>query len=363
MSPVDLTAIVLWLGVTAYAVFGGADFGGGFWDLVAGSGKRGEAARTLIATSIGPVWEANHTWLIFDLVILWTAFPPAFAAIMSALFIPLSLAALGIVLRGAAFAFRPVATGPDARRLAGAVFAASSVGTPFFLGAAAGAIASGRIRPNATNSDLFGVWITPTSALVGFLAVAVCAYLAAVFLLADARRLGQPDLERYFLRRATYAAIVAGGLAVAGIVVLQLDAPILAGELTRSGWPFIVASGALGSGALVALAAHRPAGTRVMAVGAVVAVVWGWGIAQYPDILPAALSLADAAAPAGSLDALFVVSVAAVVVIAPALGLLYVLSQRSRLESHDVGLEGRGGVAATASIPQAGPEVPRRRDP
>jgi cytochrome bd ubiquinol oxidase subunit II len=339
VNAIDLTAIVLWLGVTAYAVFGGADFGGGFWDLVAGGSERGAAPRTLIAASIGPVWEANHTWLIFDLVILWTAFPPAFAAIMSTLFVPLSLAAFGIVLRGAAFAFRPVATGLPGRRLAGAVFAAASVGTPFFLGAGAGAIASGRIPTNDTSRDLFGSWTTPTSFLVGCMAVAVCAYLAAVFLVADARRLGHPDLERYFLRRATVAAIAAGALAVAGILVLQLDAPILAGELTRSGWPLIVASGVLGLGALVALARRRPRGTRVMAVGAVVAVVWGWGMAQYPDVLPGALSLADAAAPTGSLDALLIVFVAAALVIAPSLALLYILSQRSRLESHGVGTD------------------------
>ena len=116
MTALQATAVVLWLGLTAYAVFGGADFGAGFWDLAAGGARRGAAPRALIADAIGPVWEANHTWLIFDLVILWTAFPPAFAAIMSTLFVPLTLAALGIVLRGAAFAFRPVATGHTAQR-------------------------------------------------------------------------------------------------------------------------------------------------------------------------------------------------------------------------------------------------------
>src|SRR6476661_7161845 len=178
MTLVDVTAVVLWLGVTTYAVFGGADFGAGFWDLVSGRGEQAERSRGLIAAAIGPVWEANHTWLIFDLVILWTAFPAAFAAIMSTLFVPLSLAALGIVLRGAAFAFRPVAAGLSARRAAGAVFAASSVVTPFFLGTAAGAIAGGRVTLGAGPPDLFGSWLNPTSILVGALAVASCAYLA-----------------------------------------------------------------------------------------------------------------------------------------------------------------------------------------
>ncbi len=334
MTTAQVTAVVLWLGLTAYAVFGGADFGAGFWDLMAGRSQRGAEARALITDAIGPVWEANHTWLIFDLVILWTAFPPAFAAIMSTLFVPLTLAALGIVLRGAAFAFRPLATGPRERRAADAVFAISSVVTPFFLGAAGGAIASGRVPAGNAAGDPWTSWLNPTSVLVGLLAIASCAYLAAVFLVADARRRSTPDLAGYFLRRATSAALVAGALAVAGIAVLHFDAPILAGELTRRGWPLILASGLLGTGALVLLRRETPRGTRVLAVGAVVAIVWGWGVAQYPDILPGALSLTDAAAPTSSLEALLVVFVVAALVIAPSLALLYYLDQRSRLESH-----------------------------
>ena len=334
MTAVELTAVVLWLGLTAYAVFGGADFGGGFWDLAAGRSRRGASARALIADAIGPVWEANHTWLIFDLVILWTAFPPAFAAIMSTLFVPLTLAALGIVLRGAAFAFRPVASSVRGRRAADAVFAISSVVTPFFLGSAGGAIASGRVPAGNAAGDPWTSWLNPTSVLVGLLAIATCAYLAAVFLVADARRRSQPQLVAYFLRRATLAAIAAGALAVAGIAVLRVDAPILADELARRGWPLVLASVVLGTAALVLLRRDAPRGTRVLAVGAVVAIVWGWGVAQYPDILPGSLSLADAAAPAGSLEALLVVFVVAALVIAPSLALLYVLDQRSRLVSH-----------------------------
>lgn len=337
MTALQLTAITLWLGLTAYAIFGGADFGAGFWDLVAGGAEDGAAPRALITDAIGPVWEANHTWLIFDLVILWTAFPPAFAAIMSTLFVPLTLAAFGIVLRGAAFAFRPLAIGPRALRAADAVFSISSVVTPFFLGTAGGAIASGRVPAGDAVGDPWTSWLSPTSMLVGLLAVATCAYLAAVFLVADARRRSQPNLVAYFLRRATLAALAAGALAVAGIVVLRVDAPILADELTRRGWPLVVASAVLGTTALVRLRRGAPQGTRALAVGAVVAVVWGWGVAQYPDILPGSLSLADAAAPAGSLEALLVVFVVAALVIAPSLGLLYYLGQRSRLESHGVG--------------------------
>jgi cytochrome d ubiquinol oxidase subunit II len=328
---------VLWLGVTAYAVFGGADFGAGLWDLAAGGSERGLRPRALIADAIGPVWEANHTWLIFDLVILWTAFPPAFAAIMSTLFVPLTLAAFGMVLRGAAFAFRPVATGLPARRAAGAVFAASSLVTPFFLGAAAGAIASGRVPAGNAVGDPWTSWLNPTSALIGVLAIAACAYLAAVYLVADARRRPDPELVGYFRRRATLAAVVAGALAVVGILVLRADAPPLANELVSRGWPLIAASGVLGTTALVLLQRGAPRVTRVLAAGAVVAMVWGWGVAQYPDILPGYLALTDAAAPAGALEGLIVVFVAAALVIAPSLAFLYRLDERGRLVSHGVG--------------------------
>ncbi len=337
MTAVQATAVVLWLGVTLYAVFGGADFGAGFWDLAAGGSARGLRPRALIADAIGPVWEANHTWLIFDLVILWTAFPPAFASIMSTLFIPLSLVALGMVLRGAAFAFRPVATGLNGRRAAGAVFAASSIVTPFFLGAAAGAIASGRVPAGNAAGDPWSSWLNPTSVLIGVLAVAACAYLAAVYLVADARRRSDPDLVAYFRRRAMLAAVAAGALAVAGIVVLHVDAPGLANELTTRAWPLVVASGVLGTAALVLLGRGAPRVTRVLAAGAVVAIVWGWGVAQYPYILPWSLTLADAAAPAGSLEALLVIFVVAALVIAPSLAFLYRLDERGRLIGHGVG--------------------------
>jgi cytochrome d ubiquinol oxidase subunit II len=329
MTTVDLVAIVLWLGVTAYAVFGGADFGGGFWHLAAGTGPQAHGPRNLIADAIGPVWEANHTWLIFDLVILWTAFPPAFAAIMSTLFVPLSLAAFGIVLRGAAFAFGPLSGGERGRRTADLVFGLSS-------------IASGRVPVGGTPGDPFGSWLTLTSALVGVLAIAVCGYLAAVFLVADARRFDQPELERYFLRRASAAAIVAGALAVAGIGVLQMDAPILAQEITRVGWPFILASGVFGLVALLRIRLGASGGTRALAVGAVVAIIWGWGVAQYPDILPGTMTLAEAAAPAGSLDALLVIFVVAALVIAPSLALLYYLDQASRLGGHGAATSPQG---------------------
>src|SRR5437763_3699657 len=187
-------AVVLFTGVVAYAVFGGADYGAGFWDLTSGGAEHGRRPRHLVDESLAPVWEANHVWLIFCLVMLWTAFPPAFAAIMTTLYIPLGLAALGIVARGSGFAFRKVFVETDQQRVAGAAFAASSVITPFFLGTVAGGIASGRV-PTAGHRDGDTSWVNPTSLLGGVLAVLACAFTAAVFLTAEPRRHDKPDLE------------------------------------------------------------------------------------------------------------------------------------------------------------------------
>ena len=207
---------MLFFGVTAYALFGGADFGAGFWDLLAGGTERGERPRALIDHSIGPVWEANHVWLIFCLVVLWTGFPNAFSSITLTLFVPLTLAALGIVLRGSSFAFRKAVLRTRDRRNFGAAFALSSVLVPFCMGAVAGAIASGRVPSGGKAGDPWSSWINPTSIVGGLLAVAVCAYLSAVYIVWDAHRLEQPDLAEYFRRRAIVAAVVAGVIAFVG---------------------------------------------------------------------------------------------------------------------------------------------------
>ncbi len=333
MSAADLVAIVLWLGVTIYAVLGGADFGAGLWDLLAGDARRGERPRDLIDASIGPVWEANHTWLIFDVVILWTAFPLAFSSLMSTLFIPLTLAAFGIILRGAGFAFRRYTRPLAGRRAFGATFALSSVITPFFLGTALGAIASGRVPAGNAAGDPWTSWLNPTSLLVGILAIAAGAFVAAVFLVAAAHRRDDGDLERYFRRRALAMGVIAGGLSIAGLFVLRADAPLLDAGMASRGLPLVALSVILGSSSLVLLIRGATRGIRVVAAGAVTAIVWGWGLAQFPAILPGYLSIDAAAAPSGTLDALVVISIAAAVTIGPSLALLFILDGRSRLEA------------------------------
>ena len=332
MSTADAVAGVLWIGATLYAVFGGADFGAGLWSLLAGRGERGERARELVDWAIGPVWEANHVWLIFVLVVLWTAFSVAFESIMSTLFIPLSLAALGIVLRGSGFAFHKLARQLRYRRLAERVFGLFSLLTPFFMGTVVGAIASGRVPVGNAAGDAVTSWLNGVSLLTGALFVATGAYLSAVFLVSDARRAGDPDLERYFSTRALIAALVTGAIALAGIFVYRADARFIYDGLTSEGLPLVIVSALCGLGVLALLWRGERRGARPLAVGAVVAVIWGWGVAQYPYLLPQTLTINEGAGSSATLTAVLIVFGVAVVVVLPALGFLYTLSQRSVLE-------------------------------
>src|SRR3954466_14369135 len=193
MLPQLCLALVM-LGITAYAVLGSADFGAGFWDLTAGGPERGGRIRGMVQRSMSPVWEANHVWLIFVLVIAWTAFPVAFGSVFSTLYVPLFLAAIGIIFRGAAFALRGQAATIREARVLGGLLALSSVLIPYFLGAAVGGIASGRVQVGNATGAVFGSWVNRTSAVIGILAVVTGAFLAAVYLAGDARRAGQPDL-------------------------------------------------------------------------------------------------------------------------------------------------------------------------
>jgi cytochrome d ubiquinol oxidase subunit II len=332
MSNAEAVAGVLWIGATLYAVFAGADFGAGFWSLIAGRDERGERARALVDWAIGPVWEANHVWLIFVLVVLWTAFSVAFESIMSTLFIPLSLAALGIVLRGSGFAFHKLARQVRYRRLAERIFGFSSLLTPFFMGTVVGAIASGRVPVGNAAGDAVTSWLNAVSLLTGALFVATGVYLSAVFLISDARRAGDADLERYFTRRALIAGLAAGAIAVAGIFVYRADARFIYDGLTSEGLPLVIASAVFGLGLLVQLWRGERRGTRPLAVGAVVAVIWGWGVAQYPYLLPQTLTINEGAGASSTLTAVLIVFGVAVVVVLPALAFLYTLAQRSVLE-------------------------------
>lgn len=318
--------------LTLYAILAGADFGGGLWDLLAGGDRRGRPVRQLIDETITPVWEANHVWLIFALVVLWTAFPTAFAAVMTAAALPLWLAVLGIVLRGAGFAFRKEVKGLRWRRLLGATFALSSLLTPFFMGTVVGSVAAGKVALDAQGSTL-ATWTSPTSLLIGALFVAVCGYQAAIFLIGEASSRNDQRLERYFRRRAAIASTAAGGLSLATLAELHHSNYALYHGLTGRALPLLVLGAACGLIVLALLALDRSRGLRALSSLGVAAVVWGWGVGQYPTLLPGTgLTLLNGSAPHATLVMLIGVFVAVVLFVGPGVLLLFRLHGRQLLK-------------------------------
>jgi cytochrome bd ubiquinol oxidase subunit II len=335
-------AALIVLGLTAYMVLGGADFGGGFWDLTAGGAERGARVRAMVQRSMGPVWEANHVWLIFVLVVFWTAFPVAFGSVFSTLYVPLFLAAAGIILRGTAFALRGQAATIGEARVLGGAFALSSILTPFCLGAAVGAVASGRVPVGNAIGPPLRSWLTPTSAVTGALAVLTGAYLAAVYLSHDAVRAGLPDLAAAFRARGLVAGLAAGTVAVGGIFVLRSDARDLFDGLTRgAGLACVLASAAAGAGTLGLLWRRHLTAARVSAAAAVAAIALGWALAQQPLLLPPRLTVDGAAAGHATLVALLASIGVGLAVIGPALVLLYRMALAGRLEEDVEVLEQR----------------------
>jgi len=321
------------LGITAYAVLGGADFGAGFWDLTAGGDRRGGRVRGMVQRSMSPVWEANHVWLIFVLVMLWTAFPVAFGSIFSTLLVPLFLAALGIIFRGSAFVLRGQAATIREARVLGAVFALSSVLVPFCLGAALGGVASGRVPVGNMAGDTVTSWLNPTSITIGVLAVVTGAYISAVFLAGDARRTGLPDLEEAFRSRALGAGVVAGAASIGALLVLRSDARTLYDGLTSgSGLAAVIVSALAGMATLALVWTRRLGPARLTAALAVAAVTVGWALAQDPYVLPGQLTLDQAAASHATLLALVVCVGLGFVILLPSLWYLYRLVLQGRLD-------------------------------
>jgi cytochrome d ubiquinol oxidase subunit II len=327
MTLATVVAMAMFVGVVVYALFAGADFGSGFYDLTAGFDERGSEIRTLVDNSIGPVWEANHVWLIYVLVMWWTGFPATFAAATTTLFIPLSLALAGIVLRGASFAFRKYAETFAQARLFGAIFAASSVITPFFLGAAAGAIASGRV-PAEGYGDRVGSWLNPTSIVGGCLAVVTSVFLAGVFLTADADRAGNVSLAERLRTRTLAVGVITGVVVFAGLYPVAHDAPTLSHGLRTAASPLLVLAAVAGVAAVVLLYRRRFSAARAPAVAAVASVVIGWGVGQYPWLLVDQVTIEDGAGADSTLAGLLVVVCLAAVIVIPALIYLLRLTQQ-----------------------------------
>ena len=323
----DIIAALMFLGVVAYAVFGGADFGSGVWDLTAGDSRQGAHVRAQIDRSIGPVWEANHVWLIYVLVFLWTGFPIAFTSIMNTLFVPWLLVGLGIVLRGGAFAFRKFSSTVREAQLHGAVFASSSLITPFFLGMIAGAIASGRV-PYDAPGDVWTSWTGPLSWVGGILAVLTCSFLAGVFLAADAERSGNTDLADDIGVKSFRVGILTGVLAIGAAITLELDAESLASGLHGRGLALVITSAVAGGTSLWRLRQRRWAHARIGAVIAVAAIVIGWGVGQYPEILVDQVTIDEAVGARSTQWGLLIVFAFAAVTAIPALAWLFILVNR-----------------------------------
>jgi cytochrome d ubiquinol oxidase subunit II len=345
-------------GMAAYTVLAGADFGAGLWTLLAlgpsgRHGPSGQRIRDQARHAMGPVWEANHVWLIFVLVVCWTAYPVAFGSIASTLAIPLLVAAIGIIGRGAAYALRSVADASGAARAAENLLGVSSVITPFALGTAVGAIATGRVPVGNAAGNLVTSWLAPAPVLIGVLAVTFSGYLAAVFLGADSVRYAEPDLAAAFRHRALLAGLVSGALALAGLLVMRGSGL----DLTHgAAFALVCVSGAGGLATLILCWRSRFGLARLTAALAVGAVVVGWAAAQAPRFLPG-MTVTQAAAGRSTLVALVIAVAAGSVILVPALALLFTLFLRGRLDTPESPSHGAPAASAgqSAAAPEAGP--------
>jgi cytochrome d ubiquinol oxidase subunit II len=329
----EIPIVFILAGLATYAVLAGADFGAGLWTLLAGPGRAGRTAtRGHARHAMGPVWEANHVWLIFVLVVCWTAYPLAFGSITSTLAVPLFIAAVGIVLRGVSYALRGQLDGARGQRTIENLFALSSVLTPFALGTVVGGIASGRVPVGNAAGDLVTSWLNPTSVLIGALAVATGGYLAAVYLAADAHRLGERALELDFRTRALVSGLCAGALALGGLLVIRSDAPALYAGLTQDGGAAMVSvSTVAGLTTLVLVWRNQFGAARATAALAVAAIVTGWALAQRPRFLPG-LTIDQAAAGRSTLVAVVIAVAGGAVALVPSLILLFRLFLRGHLD-------------------------------
>ncbi|APR81767.1 putative Cytochrome bd2, subunit II [Minicystis rosea] len=292
-----LIALVMLTALTLYALMGGADFGGGVWDLLA-SGPRRAAQRGLIEKAIGPIWEANHVWLILVVVLLFAAFPPAFSAVSIALHVPLTLFLVGVVFRGSAFTFRAFDMRGDAQQKRwGLLFSLASVAAPLLLGMMVGALASGRIRVEngVITSGFFAAWLAPFPFLVGLFALALFAFLAAVYLANEA---DTPDLANDFRRRALASGVAVGALALATFLASFGGAPLVRAGLTERPWtwPLHAATAAAALTAFGALWQRRYALARAAAIAQAALVLLGWAASQYPYFVVPDVTITNAAA-------------------------------------------------------------------
>ncbi len=317
------------LSLLLYALMGGADFGGGMWDLLA-FGPRADRQRKAIADAIGPIWEANHVWLILVIVLLFSGFPRAFSSLMISLHIPIAIMLVGIVLRGSAFVFRKYDSKDDAvQRRWSTVFGVSSFFTPFFQGVTLGALTTGRIRvaDGVVTTGFFAGWLSPFALACGVFALGLFAFLAAVYLTNDTD--GQPDLQEDFRKRALASGVALGPVALAVFLASKQGAPEMYHGLTQWWSPvLLVWTSLFALGALAALYLRRYALARLAAIGQVSLVLIGWSAAQYPNMITPDVTLANAAAPEITLRLLILALGLGAVVLLPSLIYLFSIFKR-----------------------------------
>ena len=329
-----IIAGVMVASLVLYALLGGADYGGGVWDLFA-FGPRARRQRELIAEAISPVWEANHVWLILVIVVLFTAFPPAFATIATALHIPLTLMLIGIVLRGTAFTFRTYdVQRDDVQRRWSLVFSIASIITPILLGTILGAIASGTIRVEngAVASGFVNPWLAPFPLSVGFFALALFAFLAAVYLTVEAR---EQELQEDFRWRALLSGVIVGILALTVFILAKTGAPTVRAGISRTWWALglHLLTAIFATSAFVALWTRRYRLARFCAAAQVTMILLGWAFAQFPNIVEPDITISSGAAPPLTLELLLGALILGAIVLFPSYFYLFRIFKMTRSRS------------------------------
>jgi cytochrome bd ubiquinol oxidase subunit II len=324
-----LIAAVMLASLILYALMGGADYGGGMWDLLA-SGPKAQRQRHAIVDAIAPIWEANHVWLILVVVLLFTAFPRAFSVIMIALHIPITVMLIGIVLRGSAFVFRKYDSTEDAvQRRWSTIFGIASFFTPFFQGLTMGALTSGDIHfvGDRVTTGFFAGWLTPFALTCGLFALALFAFLAATYMTVDLQ--DQPDLQNDFRLRAIWAQTALIPLAIIVFVTSKYGAPLMFHELTNWWAPLLLGWTALSAiTAILALWFRNFYLARIAAVAEVTFILVGWGLAQFPHLVTPDVTIQNAVAPESTLKLLLLALGAGAVVLLPSLFYLFQIFKR-----------------------------------
>lgn len=315
----------LWLALIVYAALGGADFGGGIWDLLA-VGPLAERQRRLVGQALGPVWETNHVWLIFLIVGLYVAFPTAFSVLSTALFVPFTLALIGIVLRGSAFTFRAYAAKTvGTRKVWGRVFSSASTITPFLFGACAAAVASGQIRVvgGSVQTLIWTGWTTPFALTIGAMALALCAALAAIYLTLEARSMNDSELVKAFRLRAIIAGAITAALGALGILLSPFEAPLLWSGMLAHAIPIVIVTMLVGLGAAAALFVRRYRLARVLIVIETGCFFAAWGASQLPYLIPPQVTVENSASPAITMEQFLICVVAGMIFLLPSLWFLF----------------------------------------